>query len=418
MICMGESVKEKAKLDRISKIFPCVIWWDFTTCEGNSLDFEKSKELSKRNPDEIGFFQRSKDYNSLIKAIDEVKTDFEIVESFYNFKNKPYLLPPQKEFENISINGSYNWKKQDNAISDEKGLYLFFNKFYTEDKFEANLKSVLNLTNPLEDDGNWFPISDKYFELSNPVPAGWICYYNNDKGRFDWDDIDWLNYFYNPSNPWEAFQHFCQYHYTLLRIGYESDSSHQNLNKLEYKNKGLKTLYDSLNSNRYSSYEIFIGNVHIGIEMKKSKKNVFYIKNQNETEQEIKTAIKHKLYQKQNLFTFTPSNKETINRIYEKYPSLTLNKYSKKDFSCRYEELLKTILPFIKRQLKELEDDKAAVKELKKDKTSIEKLQAKIALKNTDSMYDDDKDGKSYDKSDQKAYSDYLQSQWSNYQQN
>ena len=210
-----------------------------------------------------------------------------------------------------------------------------------------------------------------------------------------------INFGHNPNVPWEAFQNHCQYEYTLVKIGYEK----RNLNnpiydKSTYKEEGFKFLrkdfklekkkdyYNSRLRKRVdyekSDYCILEGNINFGIETilvkekptknhnknaKKENKDIFLIKNFEQTKTAICYAIRNRKYENEKIFDFTGSDVVSINRIYEENSSqLNLPEISKKDFELRF---------------KELNNQRSFLKYA--DKKRIEEIAQKVAIKHADS---------------------------------
>lgn len=374
------SVKNKNTLDRLSKIFPNVVWKDYTNHYGKELDIEIRQELYKKlsSKDKVGYLDRNTDsafHRILNRIVDKTpNNDFDIINAFYKFKKSQkkgserakifdYLLPPEKDFYSVTQSTYTNY------ISTSGGIYFFFNKYFIEKKFEYNLSTDLQVH---LNNGTKFPLNKAF----NENMKEWLCYYVNDHPRFYWDKKEKINFGHNPNVPWEAFQNHCQYEYTLVKIGYEK----RNLNnpiydKSTYKEEGFKFLRkdfklekkkDYYNSRlrqsvdyEKSDYCILEGNINIGIETilvkekptknhnknaKKENKDIFLIKNFEQTKTAICNAIRNRKYENEKIFDFTGSDVVSINRIYEENSSqLKLPEISKKDFELRFKELNKNI---------------------------------------------------------------------------
>lgn len=399
------SVINKNTLDRLSKIFPNVVWKDYTNHYGKELDIEIRQELYKKlsSRDKVGYLDRNTDsafHRILNRIVDKTpNNDFDIINEFYKFKKNhkkgssrakifDYLLPPEKDFYSVDPSASTNY------VITSDGIYFFFNKYFIEKKFEDNLFTDLQvqLVN-----GTDFPLNKAF----NENMKEWLCYYDNGHTRFYWDIKEKINFGHNPNVPWEAFQNHCQYEYTLVKIGYEK----RNLNnpiydKSTYKEEGFKFLrkdfklekkkdyYNSRLRKRVdyekSDYCILEGNINFGIETilvkekptknhnknaKKENKDIFLIKNFEQTKTAICYAIRNRKYENEKIFDFTGSDVVSINRIYEENSSqLNLPEISKKDFELRF---------------KELNNQRSFLKYA--DKKRIEEIAQKVAIKHADS---------------------------------
>ncbi len=359
------SIINKNTLDRLSEIFPNVVWKDYTNHYGKDLDIEIRQKYKKQSSqDKVGYFDRNNDraFHIILKEIVDSapNNDFDIISEFYNYKHSHYLLPPKDNFNSVAQSIPTN------DITLCGGIYIFFNEYFTEKKFESNLSADLqvNLKN-----GEKFPLNKAF----NKEMKEWLCYYN-DKNRFQWDRKEKINFGHNPNVPWEAFQNHCQYAYTLVKIGYEKrDSSKPIYDKSTYKEEGFKFIRkdfklekkkDYYNSRlrqsvdyEKSDYCILEGNINIGIETilvkekptknhnknaKKENKDIFLIKNFEQTKTAICKAIRYRKYENEKIFDFTDSDVVSINRIYEENSSqLNLPEISKKDFELRFKELNK-----------------------------------------------------------------------------
>lgn len=300
---MAKCIINLETLNRISNIFPCVAWKDHSTKDGQRIRITKGKKTGS----ESSYFDTNKDFEFheiLNQAVSSGKSDYEIILEFYNFKHTPnlsksraeifkYLLPPEDQFLQID-------KSVDFSYLTSKGIYNFFNRFFVEETFNKNLKELISTQLLL---GEEFPLYEAYDS------SEWICYYNNNGPRFTWDKgIDWKNIAYDPNVPWEGFEHYCQYRFTLVRIGYEKTCLNcDGKNKSIFLKKGLMFIRKQFSAYHSSddTTNCLYGNIDYGVEHTKTHKDVFYIKNLDDTKLEIKMAIKHKKFQKQTKFEFT-----------------------------------------------------------------------------------------------------------------
>ena len=304
-------------INRISNIFPCVAWKDYAAKTKQRVLIDKSKKASFRS----SYFDTNRDYDfhkKLNEAVSSGKSDYDIIVEFYNFKNTPdisesrekifdYLLPPEDQFLQID-------KSVDFSYLTAKGIYIFFNRFFVEEIFNKNLEELISTQLP---PGEEFPLYKAYDS------SGWICYYNNNGPRFTWDkNINWNNMAYSPNTPWEGFEHYCQYKFTLVRIGYEQTTFNgAEKNKTLCCKNGLDFLRSQFDSNPSDNENRNLnGNIDYGTEITKNKKGIFYIKNLDDTILEIKTAILQKKYQKHIKFQGTKEvrNPDKINFMQDK----------------------------------------------------------------------------------------------------
>lgn len=406
---MSERIINQQMLDRIEGLFPCVIWKDYTAKNGKRvfLDDGRKKKSNKDGCCAPGYFDKNTDrlfYDELVNLVRTSRSDLDLIKAFYDFKNNyglsdsrkkifDYLLPPENEFLGIS-----NIQKMA-SIGD---IYMFFNQYFVEEKFNNNLAKKIPVQLVPEGGGLYKEYTSK----------DWVCYYNNDGPRFTWEkNIDWKNFGYSPNNPWEGFEHYCQYRYTLVYVGYEKIlSAVKELNKTDSWKKGLEFLYNKfeLESKRKdynskqrksvdyeeSDYVCLMGNINYGIERTKTKKDVFYIKNFKETELEINTAKKHCKYEKKSgFFTLPEIDNKTKIRILEKYRS----KMSPNELdSCSSdEEKLNKILTFIEENNGNKEDKKCILKLMKKIKSKSRVSISDVGERNLGSH---DEDGKKDEK--------------------
>ena len=110
-----KSVINKNTLDRLSKIFPNVVWKDYTNHYGKDLDIEIRQKLYKKlsSQDKVGYLDINTDsafHIILNKIVDSApNNDIDIINEFYKFKKNQkknsnrakifdYLLPPEKDF--------------------------------------------------------------------------------------------------------------------------------------------------------------------------------------------------------------------------------------------------------------------------------------------------------------------------------
>ena len=383
----------KNTLDRLSKIFPNVVWKDYTNHYGKELSIEIRKKLYKKlsSKDKVGYSDINTDsafHIILNKIVDSaLKNDIDIINEFYKFKQSQkknsnrakifdYLLPPEKDFFSVASSTSTNY------ITTSGGIYFFFNKYFIEKKFEDNLSTDLQVH---LNNGTNFPLNKAF----NENMKEWLCYYDNDKPRFHWDikEKEKINFGHNPNVPWKAFQNRCQYAYTLVKIGYEQrDLSKPNFDKSTYQEEGVNLLcnffkleekkqdYNSRikKSVEYdeSDYCILKGNIFFGIETSNNKDS-FSIKDYEKTKKDIIIAIRHRKYeQSAEIFDFTDSDIRSIYRIYDAnqsrldLPPIPINN-GKEDFKSAFDVLNK------RRVL--LNDT---------DKKRIEEIAEKIAIKN------------------------------------
>lgn len=160
------SVINKNTLDRISNIFPCVIWKDYSARNGKFVCIDEKKKISKKDKGSAsGYFDKNTDtdfHQCLNEIVSVGKTDYDIVVSFYNFKNTPklakskqkifdYLLPPEEEFFQIN-NDQYS------VAIGKNGIYSYFNQYYIEERFDTELASIISIN--LEP-GKDFPLYNK-----------------------------------------------------------------------------------------------------------------------------------------------------------------------------------------------------------------------------------------------------------------
>ena len=128
------SVINKNTLDRLSKIFPNVVWKDYTNHYGKELDIEIRQELYKKlsSRDKVGYLDRNTDsafHRILNRIVDKTpNNDFDIINEFYKFKKNhkkgssrakifDYLLPPEKDFYSVDPSASTNYVITSDGIS-------------------------------------------------------------------------------------------------------------------------------------------------------------------------------------------------------------------------------------------------------------------------------------------------------------
>lgn len=382
---MAKCIVNLDTLNRISNIFPCVAWKDYAAKNGQRVLLDINEKAGSKS----SYFDTNTDYNFhkiLNDAVSSGKSDYDIIIEFYNFKNTKgisesrkkifdYLLPPEDQF--LQIDKSFDF-----SYLTSKGIYIFFNKFFVEKTFNKNLEELISTQLP---PGEEFPLYKAYDS------SEWLCYYNNNSPRFTWNQsIDWRNFAYSPNTPWEGFEHYCQYNFTLVRLGYEncvSNNSQKNMTKcvtdgkqflcdffcLDKASRDYNSDFDKVVPFEFSDYEYLHGNINYGIEMTNPRKDVYYIKSFKDTELQIRKAIKYKKYQEMHDFIFSYNDRETINKLYDKYfdimPAGSVNEYGILDFKLRYEELNKVLSFLIQHEYD------------KKDENTIRELQEKIESK-------------------------------------
>ena len=241
----------KTLIDRLLKIFPGIIWTDFTDSKGTESFWELLEDINTHTENPKIFLLKLFEYN-------KINSENSRKETFY------YMLPKEEFVKEIP---QEYFNKQINAFQAILD--------YEEVLFLKELINVLNIkeSDLLNEDDGYYPVA-KYYPKWNE----WLCFYDKKHYKFNWDsEIDYDILMYNPNNPFDAFIRKCQYDYTLLRLGYENQLDGKTKNIL--KNNGLNVIYNHFKlSSLYSKVDndekidALIGNIRMGLE---SKEKIF-----------------------------------------------------------------------------------------------------------------------------------------------
>ena len=409
-------------VNRLIHIFPCVIWKDVGKI--------------KKKKDYKGYFDHSDSginfHNKLYNLIKSKVTDYTVVKSFYDFQKKvsntektetpvDYILPPEKAFKTIKKN-KYNTYMD--SEYEKGGYYYLFNNCYIEQNFLKELSQIVQSSIPLD---GVFPLCKGFGKWND-----WICEYDSDHTRFKWDVKQEGWGVLHGTNPWKAFYHYCQFCYTLARIGFEYSPYKKN-NMTDYYENGynvisycekpskeskklkektceviislIKSIKESKKSIKPKNCDDLKWNDYIhdviyysleeryekgeNTDKKNSNKNlnIFHVNNLKETTIIIKKSIRNRLFL---LKPFTNNECTRIKKIFTKYAE-NIDGSDKFDSKDVIEKLffMHKWMNELEYELKEGEDRKNAEKALKNAKKTIERLYNKYKIKSSSALRDD-----------------------------